>query len=345
MRITYKNLHERKVSIIADTLEDLWHLEKVILPGDKVSGSTFRSVKIKGVDKKLEKRPVFLIINVESVEYHKFSNALRILGKITSGHPEDLVNIGEHHTFEVTPGTKIEIIKDWRQFELDRLYKAEKETKQPKVLLICVDDELAQFAVITSIGVEMGVEIPAQHAGKQYTEKSAKEKYYEDVYLKISQSRAEKIVIVGPGFEKENFQKFLKSKYPKALANMLFEKVNNSGAAGVEEALKLGVVDKVISDNEMAKQSELVEEVLKRLSKEGAITFGPKQVAQAAAQGAVEDLLITDEFLRLKRNELEKTLDDVEKGKGRIHIVNSEGNVGRQVEGLGKIVALLRYKL
>ena len=326
-------------------MEDLWHLEKVILPGDSVSGSTFRSVKIKGVDKKLEKRPVFLTILVEQVEYHKFSNALRVLGKITSGHPEDLVNLGEHHTFEVTPGTKVEIIKQWKQFELDRLYKAEKETKQPKALLICMDDEVAQFATITSIGVEMGVEIPAQHAGKQYTEKSAKEKYYEDLYAKISQAGAEKVIIVGPGFEKENFQKFMKVKYPKALTNILFEKVNNSGQAGVEEALKQGVVDKVISENEAAKQSELVEEVLKRLAKEGAITFGPKQVAQAAALGAVEDLLITDEYLRQKRNDLEKVLDDVEKGKGRIHIVSSENNVGRQVEGLGKIVALLRYKL
>ncbi len=60
--------------------------------------------------------------------------------------------------------------------------------------------------------------------------------------------------------------------------------------------------------------------------------------------------MITDSFIRKTREEniyekLEQIMKTVESTKGNIHIISSEHEGGKKLNGLGGIAAILRYKL
>ena len=72
MKILGKNMREGVISLIPQTLEDLWCLEKVIVEGDLVSGSSLRTFKPESG--KATKKKVFLTIKVEKVAVPEHAN-------------------------------------------------------------------------------------------------------------------------------------------------------------------------------------------------------------------------------------------------------------------------------
>ncbi|TAN44606.1 MAG: mRNA surveillance protein Pelota, partial [Candidatus Methanoperedens sp.] len=82
MKVLKKELRfdEGEMSLITESLDDLWHLKYILEPNDLVYAFTKR--RIEGATDKLrpekaDKKTVRLGINVEKVEFHKFSNRLR----------------------------------------------------------------------------------------------------------------------------------------------------------------------------------------------------------------------------------------------------------------------------
>src|SRR5512137_315740 len=121
MRITHFDRKSGEMKISIETLEDLWHLERVLRPKDRVEARTLRSVKFG--EGKEEKKPVTILLEVDSVEFAESANRLRVGGKIISGTPEDFIQIGRHHTLDFEPSDKLKIIKEWKNYEVDRLQK------------------------------------------------------------------------------------------------------------------------------------------------------------------------------------------------------------------------------
>jgi len=86
-------------------LDDLWHLKHLIERGNLVFALTHRkvaSIADKARPEKMEKRPVRLGISVEDVEFHMYSNWLRLHGVIKSG-----IDIGSYHTLNIEVGTDL----------------------------------------------------------------------------------------------------------------------------------------------------------------------------------------------------------------------------------------------
>src|SRR3989338_7717673 len=112
MKIVHQNLRKGELKIKLENLDDLWYLSQIIDRGDFVRGKTLRKIKVGEAERKqaVEKRAVTLAIEVEKVEFHKTSNILRLLVKITEA-PED-VPIGSHHTFNLEINSVILIIKE-----------------------------------------------------------------------------------------------------------------------------------------------------------------------------------------------------------------------------------------
>src|SRR5207245_638616 len=92
-----------------DTLDDLWTLRNLVVPGDRVTADTFRTAPATG-DKlreaKMEKRPVRLTVRAETVAWHDFDDHLRVLGPIESGQ-----DVGAHHTLALRPGDDVQVRK------------------------------------------------------------------------------------------------------------------------------------------------------------------------------------------------------------------------------------------
>ena len=119
MRITHFDRKTGEMKISIETLEDLWHLERVLRPKDRVEARTLRSVQFG--EGKEEKKPVKILLEVDSAEFAESANRLRVGGKIITGDPEEFVQIGRHHTFDFEPSDKLKIIKEWKAYEVDRL--------------------------------------------------------------------------------------------------------------------------------------------------------------------------------------------------------------------------------
>jgi protein pelota len=81
---------ENEVRAKPETLEDLWHLEKIIAPGDAVSGTTQRKFVSEGGAQ--ERKKVHVTLSVEKVEFHKPSQRLKVLGKIEADRKSTRLN-------------------------------------------------------------------------------------------------------------------------------------------------------------------------------------------------------------------------------------------------------------
>src|SRR3989338_3406954 len=123
MKQIYSNLKKGEIKVKVENMDDLWYLSTIIDPGDFVKGKTIRKIKLGDKEEravKIIKKPVFIKINVEKIDFSNTSNILRVRGKIVEG-PDD-ISKGQYHTFNVEENAIITVIKEkWLKFQLDKL--------------------------------------------------------------------------------------------------------------------------------------------------------------------------------------------------------------------------------
>ena len=341
MKIVHFDRKTGEMKIQADTLDDLWHLDKVIAPGDEVESRSLRTYK---VGTKEEKKPVTIRVKAERVEFAKTANRLRVLGTIVWGEPEEYVQLGKHHSIDIGAGDRVKVIKQWRKHEYDRLKEAEKESSKPRIRIIVMDEEKALCAMLRAFGVEYGVEFYSSGSKKDEHYDRAETEYFGKIMAEI-ESKPEKFVVAGPGFAKDNLRKFIASRKPALLQRITFESVSYAERSGVNELFKNGAIERIMGEERFEKEMKLVEELLSEIFKgSGKAAYGLKEVKKAADAFAIDKLLVLDEFLR-EDKEAEAVVDQADRNKADIVIVSSEGDAGAKLKGFGKIAALLRFKL
>ena len=331
MKVLEMDLKRGIVKIKVQSKEDAWHLYNLIEEGDYISAFTYRRRKEeddKIRSKKGEKERVYLKIQVTDKEFQKFTDRLRIRGKIVEGVDE----IGAYHTFNIEPNMEIKIEKEWKEHHLKRLEEATK--KHPKVAVLAMDDEMATLAIVHEYGVEEVANIPSYKGGKMYDDAYDDKEYYGQILAKVKNLDLP-LVIVGPGFEKDKFVEFAKNE----LKNFVVDSTSHAGMVGVYEALKRGVIEKIAKENRIAKEEMLMEKVMEEISKNGLVAYGMEEVEKALEMGAVEKLLITSDLIKN-----EELLKKAEWCRAEIIIIEGE-ETRKKLEALGKVAALLRYKI
>ncbi|MBI4176253.1 MAG: mRNA surveillance protein pelota [Candidatus Aenigmarchaeota archaeon] len=340
MRIQKTYLKEGLVKVMVDAPEDLWHLEKVLEPGDLVTARTSRKTAIKrGYEiGKGERKPVTLTIKVEKIS--REIHSLRLTGIITSG-PED-IQLASYHTLNIEQGTILTIKKEkWKSYQLDRLRRA----RSRYLLLICaIDRDQADFAGLKDSGLEMKGTIYAKKfvqqkgTGKQDTS----ELFYIAVMENLERSGREyqHIIIAGPGFERENIYEYIKGKNQGLSGKISTEHANDVGTYGIQEVIKMSA-NRILKQTRVAKETELVERLLVEIKKEGLAVYGRHKTEEAVNAGAVETLLISDEKIK----DCEHLLDIVEKLGGQMMIISAEHESGEKLLHLGGVGAFLRYRI
>lgn len=341
MKVGHYDRKTGELKITPETLDDLWHLSKVIFPGNKVEAHSFRTYK---VGTREEKKSVFITVDTERIEFNKSLNRLRVLGKIVAGHPEEFVQLGRHHTIEIEPGTKVKITKFWKKYEFDRLKKAEKESKKPKIRIIVLDDEKALTAIVRSFAVEYGPELYSTASKKDDKHESAEKSYLGQIAAEIER-HSEKYVVAGPGFTKDNLKKFIKQKKPELLKRIIWDSCSYAERSGVNELLKKGILEKIMGEDRIEREMKLVEELIVEIHKDsGRAAYGIKEVKGAIEAFAVKQLLVLDDYLRTDK-QAEKIVEAADKAKAEIIIISSEEEPGMKLKGFGKIAALLKFRL
>jgi len=321
-----------------ETPDDLWHLEKILEPGDMVTSRTLRKTTIKRGQEieKGDRKPLTLTIQLEKKEFHKDTHALRLTGPIKSG-PEDMIRLGSYHSLSIRTDTILTIQKEkWKPHQLERLRKAR---IKPSLLLICVlDREEADFAELK----ESGLEFLAGFSSVKHKDKDTLEEYHKEIidYLEGKQKNFQAIVLAGPGFERENILKYIKEKNPELAKRIFLEHTNSTGRAGIQEVIKTSA-NRILKDTRIARETGLVENLLQEINKDGLAVYGKKETMKAMEYRAIETLLVSEENIP----DFEEMMDKVEKQGGNVKIISSEHESGEKFLHLGGIAGFLRFRI
>lgn len=348
MKIVHQNPKTGEIKLVAENLDDIWHLYNIVEKGDLVRGVAFRTAEDHKEDriraKKTEKKRMFLGIRVEEVEFHEFSNRLRILGVIVEG-PQDL---GQHHTFNIDAEElqPFSIVKDvWHPHHLERLQEAVRQRLQPLLLFVSIDEDDATVAMLRQSGVQLIAEINAHRSGKMYESQETSQDYYGDVLavVKTAKVPGAPLVILGPGFAREHFAAFGKNKDPSLFDRFVTYPTGSAGLNGIHEAIKTGIVDQITKENRVSKETQMVERLLDEIRKDGLATYGPREVEDALLRGAVQILVVSDACIRSRKGE--RLLALARETGSDFLIVNTLHEAGKKFESLGGVAAFLRYRL
>jgi protein pelota len=178
-----------------------------------------------------------------------------------------------------------------------------------------------------------------------YESKDTEKEYFGEIIsiIRTNKDKDAPLVIVGPGFTREHFVKYGKSREPALFDNCLAHGTGNAGMNGVQEAIKSGIVENITKENRVIFETQLIEKLFEEIKKDGLATYGEQEVNRALNNGAVARLLISDVLVRAKNGE--DLLRIAKQNNSKFTIINTMHEVGKKFEGLGGIGALLRFKI
>ena len=350
MRIIHQNLKAGEVKVSIENLNDLWYLSQILEPGDLVKGKAERKISIGKSEERSQVKKIFVTMTIlaEKIEFHKYSDILRVNGKIKEG-PEDVPR-EVYQTITVEIHDVIQITKDkWCSYHLEYLHEAKE--KHPDFLAIVMDRDEASFAVITSQGFNIISEITGDVEKKAFKDKK-KIDFYEQIIAQAKDYDAryhpKSIIIASPAFFKEDLMKLIKDDQLKK--KIILATCNNTGAQGITEILKRDELKKALESARSSKEEVIVENLMKEIKLGTKAVYGIKEVEKAVNCGAVDMLIITDSMIKKSRQEetygkIDKILKTVESNRGKIEIIDADNPAGKQLDGLGGIGAVLRYQI
>lgn len=356
LKIIQKDLRQGFVKVVPDSPDDLWHLYNVIYKGDEVYAMSSRAIKSDtetSRPKSAERVSAFMGVKVESVGWDKFLGRLRVHGLIC--HAPDIIPTGAHHTLSISLDKPITIVKkEWPNHLLERLEQAS-QTEKP-MFILSIDDEGFAIAETKQYGYETRVEQRIRLPGKHEADKRIEGT---KAYFRLAINSLEKlwsqnhnaIIIIGAGYVKTDFVRYLTEEAPEMAKSVADVKsVNNGGTAGIDEALRSGVLLKAAHRLRIVDETETMEEVMKRLGKgEGTVTYGFDAVENAVKLGAVEKLVVADTTIRDAEEQQRLSLDglmrEAERRRANVTVISTEHEAGAKLVSLGGIAALLRFPI
>ena len=340
-----------RLTLVPETLDDLWHLTYVIEPGDRVAGDTTRRIQRDDDqlrDKGGEREPMWIAVAVTDVEFAKFANRLRVGGTIVDCSREDQLDF--HHTFNVEEHDEIEVEKVWKPDQIDRVEEATETTDQPDVAIATVEEGEAHVHTVAQYGTESRASITSTTGKGDYAR--PREELFAELSDVLRRMDVDAYILAGPGFTKQDALKYIQDEHPDLAAEITTVDTSAVGDRGVHEVLKRGAVEDVQERTRIAEEAELIDELMERIATGAKVAYGPDAVAEAAEFGAIEELLVLDERLREERGEesewdvdVDEIVTTTEQKGGDVTVFSHEFDPGQQLRNLGGVAALLRYRL
>ncbi len=344
MRVLKKNLRgdEGEIALLPESLDDLWHLQHLISRGDLVFALTHRKVPAiadKARPEKMERKTVRLGVKVEDIEFHMYSNWLRLHGIIKSG-----MDVGAYHTLNIEVGTDLSILKyHWRPDLLARIDEAVAESQRPRVIIALVEEGEATIGVLRQFGVQMAAEI--RQGSNKGSGEDTRAGFMRDVAQAIDTTAKDsaEVILAGPGFTKEDLKKVIDSSLPDLAKRIAMDDTSSIGRSGFQEVLRRGAVKSVLESSRIAREALLIEDLFREIATNGKAAYGIKEVETAKNYGAIEKLLVLDELAR--RGRVDDVMREVADARGKVVIFSSEFEPGDRLRSLGGVAALLRFKI
>ncbi|MEI7857217.1 MAG: mRNA surveillance protein pelota [Methanomicrobiales archaeon] len=340
MKADYEDLKNNngEIRLFPESIDDLWHLQHLVAPGDLVFATTFRSVDTasdKLRPEKIEKRPVRLGIRIERGEFSEHGIRLRLSGVIEHG-----IEIGAYHTINVETGFEITVIKQWRPHELERIERAVKSSAFGLIHILTIEEGEAELFRLRQYGPESVVTFLAG-SGKG-GESDNRPAFFEQVHASLAAIDGP-LIIAGPGFIKDDFIKHAKNRGSPLAEKAISIETRRIGRGAVQDVIGKGALEKLIGDLQLSREVRFMDEVLCRIAQEGAVAYGQKEVQEAIGFGAAEQVLVADTLLRDPATMA--LIESAEAMRATVVVLSSSFEPGERLVALGGIAALLRYKM
>ncbi len=331
--------------------DDLWVLSQVCGTGCLVGMLSHRrdsttGTKEDGRAKSAERKPMWIVLECSETAFQPFTDNLRVHGVIK----EAKIDIGSHHTHVISSGDEIELTREGGLSKSDSSLIKEAISSGSRArsgLIVVENDEVLIFEVATH-GIRDVSQFNMRGGGKRTGDSSSVSKeFFEKVSKETRMVFPDEmpLIICGPGMAREGFEKLLRGL--GAGNSIVNAPTSIGGRAAANEVLADGLADSLLGEHAIVEQVRAIEEGLKRVSMDGAVTYGMGMVSDAASQGAVETLVIEAGLLRSGdgRSDWESVSEAVEGSGGKVIQASTEHDAGKQLEGMGGAIALLRWKL
>lgn len=329
-----------------ETPSDLWRIAQLIRVGERVGASTTRrdpEAPLDAAAAHKERRRVWLTVTAEQVEFHGFSQHVRVTGPIVEG-PFDL---GRHHTLDLAEGDELTIEKSsLSSGERSILEEGIHSAGEPRVVLAAVDWGESTIVRLRGRAIEPVADVNRTLAGKRFGAGAAEKDrgaYVQELLQLLAKEvdGATIVAVAGPGFLKEELVKRLVELVPAAKAKLRVFSTSEAGRSGVDELLRSGRASEALRGTVAAEEADLVERLVTSLGGGRRAAVGLAEVTEAVGAGAAETILLAEQHLRDPG--AAALLEAARSARARVFIVRGEGSAGKRLVALGGAGALLRY--
>lgn len=312
-RLNLTKMQQGSINLTPEDSDDIWLLSNLINQGDQVECITYRKVQLSDSDKSATQRlKMVLCVVVEKLDVDLEGGSLRINGKNIKEN--EWVGMGSYHTLQVEIGMMAKIYKDkWDQLDIELVKQASDEMRNCKVGAIVLQEGLAHLCILLNdlnVKVLEKVEgkLPKKKLGSTSKSDAATEKFYTNLSQRIfalfDLQKLKALIITSPGnFKEELYTKLLKD-FPSLPKNKILKITSSSGQiTSLQESLKDPKIVNLLSDTKNFQDNKLMDVFHKNLEKSSSDThllsvFGYSEVFKVVKQGAVKDLMISDNIFR-----------------------------------------------
>jgi mRNA surveillance protein pelota len=292
---------------------------------------------------------MWIVINVDYNEFQTFTDVLRIHGTIV----EAPIDKGLHHSHNVKVGSELELIPKGGLSATDDqlLREAVDAGLQPRTGIIVVESDEVLLFEVAAQGMRDISQFTLRGGGKR--EKKASE--VRKAFLTHAAKSAAQVfademplVICGPGMARDSFTTMLRENgHGGPLMNVA---TSIGGRPAANEVLAEGLADELLGQHSLSRQIKLLESALARISTDGAVAYGEAVLIRAKMENAIETLLISADLLRDEERPINGQLwsdwvQGVVSSGGEVVQCSTDHDSGQQLDGMGGVIALLRWKL
>ena len=245
--------------VVPESLDDLWHLQFVLEPGDIVRGETTRRIRRNeeiSRETSGQREYMRVVIENETSEFHKFSNRLRVSGVIKECPYEE--QIETHHTLNVEIFDTVSIQKKWKPDQIQRIEEAVAARDSPDILIATIEEGAVFVQTINQYGISDRANLTGS-TGKG--EGSERTDIFEELLEVLSHIEVDVIVFAGPGFTKEDALDYIKSRDKILSQKITLAETRSVGESGVQEVLSGGTAKEIIVKTRIGRETQVMEEI------------------------------------------------------------------------------------
>ncbi|AGO09990.1 AaceriAAL001Wp [[Ashbya] aceris (nom. inval.)] len=357
--------------VVAQDKEDLFTLYNIINTDDELIFKKKLTLKLDEAGKKKSTELVKLRVKVVSSEFepqHEFLKYKGITTEDDAGKANVDVALGKFFSFTVDYQYPFTIIKkDFNSYCQRLINEACNLESRSDMAAVVLQEGLAHICLLSSFSTILKQKVEYSLPKKKrsvdilkFDEKT--EKFYKAIYVAMLKhfnlSQLKAVILCSPGFyAKTLYEKVLQyaqANQDKVIIDnkdkFLVAHCSTGYLQGISEVLRDPAYSQKLQDTKNSSQLQVMDAFLKHLNDDDNKSwYGEAEITKACEFGAIETLLITDDWLRADsvsvRNKSLQLIKDVENMGGNVCVFSSMHPSGEELNSLTGLACILKYPI